>query len=46
MPGKALKPLLAEDGTVVGAEVRLPDGSVKKIHSEVLLDWSRARARA
>jgi flavin-dependent dehydrogenase len=40
MPGKALKPLLAEDGTVVGAEVRLPDGSVKKIHSEVLLDCS------
>jgi flavin-dependent dehydrogenase len=36
----ALKPLLREDGSVRGVQVRLPDGAMQDVESEVLLDCS------
>jgi hypothetical protein len=38
--GKADKPLLNDDGSVRGVQVRLPDGGLMDIESEVLLDCS------
>jgi len=39
LPGKAIKPLV-EDGSVCGAQVRMSDGGVQDIRSQVLLDCS------
>jgi len=39
VPGKALKPIV-NDGVVQGAQVRMSDGGVESIHSEMLLDCS------
>ena len=38
--GSAIKPLQAEDGTVRGATIRKPDGTVEDIEAEVTLDCS------
>jgi hypothetical protein len=38
--GKATKPLLNDDGSVRGVEVRMADGGTLEIESEVLLDCS------
>jgi flavin-dependent dehydrogenase len=38
--GKATKPLLNDDGSVRGVEVRMPDGGTMEIESQVLLDCS------
>ncbi len=38
--GKATQPLLAEDGSVRGVEVRLEDGNTVEIESRLLLDCS------
>jgi hypothetical protein len=40
IPGKAIKPLLRDDGTVWGVQVRMPDGRNQNIESEILLDCS------
>jgi|694.fasta_scaffold07902_10 flavin-dependent dehydrogenase len=39
VPGKALKPIVT-DGVVQGAQIRMRDGGVQTIRSEVLLDCS------
>ena len=36
--GQALRPITTEDGTVRGVKVRMPDGKVMDIQSEMLLD--------
>ncbi|HEY3601571.1 MAG TPA: tryptophan 7-halogenase [Chthoniobacterales bacterium] len=38
--GSAIKPLQAEDGTVRGATIRKPDGTLEDIEAEVTLDCS------
>jgi 1H-pyrrole-2-carbonyl-[peptidyl-carrier protein] brominase len=38
--GRALKPLIGEDGSVKGVQVRMADGDVQTIESEMLLDCS------
>lgn len=38
--GQAIKPLVREDGSVYGVEVRLQDGSMETIEAEVVLDCS------
>lgn len=40
IPGKATKPLLNEDGSVRGIQVRLKDGGLMDIESQVVLDCS------
>jgi len=40
IPGQATEPIVDEDGTVRGVEVRMADGSIQRIESEVLLDVS------
>lgn len=40
LPGKATRPLLNEDDSVRGVQVRLADGRLQEIESEVLLDCS------
>lgn len=40
MQGKALKPLVCDDGSVHGAQIRMPDGAVQTIESDVLVDCS------
>jgi flavin-dependent dehydrogenase len=42
IPGKAIAPLVNEHGEVRGATVRMPDGKVETIESELLLDCSGA----
>jgi flavin-dependent dehydrogenase len=38
--GRALKPLIGEDGCVKGVQVRMADGAIQTIESEMLLDCS------
>jgi flavin-dependent dehydrogenase len=38
--GKALRPILSDDGAVTGLTVQMPDGGVQTIESEMLLDCS------
>ncbi len=38
--GTATKPLLNDDGSVSGAQIRMPDGRAMDIESEILLDCS------
>jgi flavin-dependent dehydrogenase len=38
--GKALRPLLTEEGAVRGVQVQMKDGSIQEIESEMLLDCS------
>ena len=40
MRAKALKPVVSGDGTVRGVQVRMSDGGVQQIESELLLDCS------
>jgi flavin-dependent dehydrogenase len=40
VPGKALKPIVDDGGTVVGVDVKMADGGVQRMSSEVLLDCS------
>ena len=40
MPGKAIAPVLDDKGAVCGVQVRMPDGKVQVIESELLLDCS------
>lgn len=40
LKGKAQKPILADDGTVVGLEAKMADGGVQRMMSDVLLDCS------
>jgi flavin-dependent dehydrogenase len=40
IPGKACKPLLADDGAVRGVQVHMKDGGFQEIASELLLDCS------
>jgi FADH2-dependent halogenase len=40
MPGKAIAPVKDEQGAVRGVEIRMPDGKVQVIESELLLDCS------
>jgi putative MFS transporter len=40
IPGKAIKPLLKDDGSVRGVQVRLKDGGSLELESELLLDCS------
>src|SRR5687768_17000979 len=40
IPGQATRPLLNDQGAVVGVEVRTADGGLMKIESELLLDCS------
>jgi 1H-pyrrole-2-carbonyl-[peptidyl-carrier protein] brominase len=40
IPGKATTPIMGEDGSVRGVKVRLPNGTIENIASEVLLDCS------
>lgn len=40
LPGRATKPLRNDDGSVRGVEVRMADGGVQEIESEMLLDCS------
>jgi flavin-dependent dehydrogenase len=40
MLGQAIRPIQSGDGTVRGLTVRMPDGGVQEIQSEVLLDCS------
>jgi flavin-dependent dehydrogenase len=40
LPGQALTPIVNEKGQVTGVNVRMSDGGVQEIHSELLLDCS------
>lgn len=40
LPGKATKPLLNDEGTIRGVEVRLADGGYETVEAEVVLDCS------
>jgi len=40
VPGKATRPLRNDDGSVRGVEVRMADGGIQQIESEMLLDCS------
>lgn len=40
MPGKALRPLMTDDGAIRGVLVKMPDGGTQEIACEVLLDCS------
>ena len=45
IPGKAIKPLKREDGSVRGVQVRTHDGKMMEIESEVLLETLFGLAR-
>jgi flavin-dependent dehydrogenase len=40
IPGQATKPLLSDDGSVRGVQVRMPDGGFQDIEAEMVLDCS------
>lgn len=40
LPGKALKPVVSDDGAVTGVTVEMADGRTQTIESEVLIDCS------
>lgn len=40
IPGKALRPVFRDDGSVAGLRVQMKDGSVQNIETDVLLDCS------